>query len=81
LESSIIDAGFLKLDLQPVLVPRLASAIVDEFVHLSPRHRFMVDFPAPFPIVDADPQRITQVLRNLLDNAVKYSPGPPLWLR
>ena len=75
LESSIIDAGFLKLDLQPVLVPRLASAIVDEFVHLSPRNRFMVDFPAPFPIVDADPQRITQVLRNLLDNAVKYSPN------
>jgi signal transduction histidine kinase len=75
LESSIIDAGFLKLDLQPVLVPRLASAIVDEFVHLSPRHRFMVDFPFPFPIVDADPQRITQVLRNLLDNAVKYSPN------
>jgi signal transduction histidine kinase len=75
LESSIIDAGFLKLDLQPVLVPRLASAIVDEFVHLSPRHRLMVDFPSPFPIVDADPQRITQVLRNLLDNAVKYSPN------
>jgi signal transduction histidine kinase len=75
LESSIIDAGFLKLDLQPVLVPRLASAIVDEFVHLSPQHRFMVDFPSPFPIVDADPQRITQVLRNLLDNAVKYSPN------
>jgi signal transduction histidine kinase len=74
LESSIIDAGFLKLDLQPVLVPRLASAIVDEFVHLSSRHRFMVDFPAPFPLVDADPQRITQVFRNLLDNAVKYSP-------
>jgi signal transduction histidine kinase len=75
LESSIIDAGFLKLDLQPVLMPRLASAIVDEFVHLSPLHRFMVDFPVPFPIVDADPQRITQVLRNLLDNAVKYSPN------
>jgi signal transduction histidine kinase len=35
----------------------------------------MVDFPSPFPIVDADPQRVTQVLRNLLDNAVKYSPN------
>jgi two-component system sensor histidine kinase VicK len=34
----------------------------------------MVDFPEHFPIVDADPDRIRQVLRNLLDNAVKYSP-------
>jgi signal transduction histidine kinase len=74
LESSIIDAGFLKLDLQPVLIPRLVTGLVDEFVHLSSRHRFMVDFPNPFPLVDADPQRVTQVLRNLLDNAVKYSP-------
>ncbi|NIV29377.1 MAG: hypothetical protein GWN58_07670, partial [Anaerolineae bacterium] len=28
-----------------------------------------------FPIVDADPRRIEQVIRNLLDNAFKYSPA------
>jgi signal transduction histidine kinase len=74
LESSIIEAGFLKLELQPVILPRLARAIVDDFIHVSKKHRFLVDFPPGFPIVDADPDRVAQVLRNLLDNAVKYSP-------
>jgi signal transduction histidine kinase len=73
LESSIIDAGFLKIEPQPVMLPRLAKAVTDDIARLSPKHRFLVDFPPDFPIVDADPDRIAQVLRNLLDNAVKYS--------
>jgi signal transduction histidine kinase len=75
LESSIIDAGFLKLELEPVLLSRLAHNVVDDIARRTERHRFLVDFPANFPIVEADPHRIVQVLRNLLDNAVKYSPA------
>jgi len=74
LESSIIDAGLLKLEPQPVLLPRLVESVVSDVAHRSKKHRTLVDFPDDFPIVDADPDRVTQVLRNLLDNAVKYSP-------
>ncbi len=74
LESSIIDAGLLKLEPQPVTLPKLSRESIDEIAHRTDDHRFMVDFPEDFPIVDADPDRIRQVLRNLLDNAVKYSP-------
>jgi signal transduction histidine kinase len=74
LESSIIDAGLLRLEPQPVMLPRLAQSVTDDIANHTQKHRFLVDFPSRFPIVDADPQRITQVLRNLLDNAVKYSP-------
>jgi signal transduction histidine kinase len=74
LESSIIEAGLLKLEPQPVMLPRLAKTVIDDIARHNPKYRFLVDFPTPFPIVEADPHRIEQVLRNLLDNAVKYSP-------
>jgi signal transduction histidine kinase len=75
LESSIIDAGLLRIELQPVRLPLLAEAVVEDIVRRTEIHRLLLDFPEVFPIVDADPQRIAQVLRNLVDNAVKYSPA------
>jgi signal transduction histidine kinase len=74
LESSAIDAGLLRLDPQPVMLHRLIPSLVDEMARRTRRHRFVVDFPRAFPVVEADPTRIDQVLRNLLDNAIKYSP-------
>jgi len=81
LESSVIDAGLLRLEIQPVSLPRLASRVAEDMIHTNAKpgaresiHRVVVDFPEHFPIVDADPDRIAQVLRNLLDNAIKYSP-------
>ena len=74
LESSIIDAGLLKLEPQPVMLPRLAQGVVDDMARRTQKHNLVIDFEREFPIVDADPRRIAQVLRNLLDNAIKYSP-------
>lgn len=74
LESSIIDAGLLQIEKEPTLIPRVADGLIKEMARRTARHRFVISFPADFPIVAADPRRIEQVLRNLLDNAVKYSP-------
>ncbi|MDY7042210.1 MAG: ATP-binding protein, partial [Chloroflexota bacterium] len=74
LESSLIEAGRLEIAPEPILLPRLAQEMVDDVLHHTDKHRFVVSFPPHFPIVDADPRRIRQVLRNLLENAVKYSP-------
>ena len=74
MDASLIDIGQLDIELQPVRLPRLAEEVTQEMQHHTKIHRFVVDFPADFPIVDADPRRIRQVLRNILDNTVKYSP-------
>lgn len=74
LDSSAIDAGGLRIDPEPLLLPRLVQRAVEKVRLRTDRHRFVLSFPREFPIVYADEQRIDQVLSNLLDNAIKYSP-------
>jgi signal transduction histidine kinase len=74
LESSIIEAGLLRIEKQPVLLARTAGRVVEQAMLRTRKHRFVVSFPTDFPVVEADPRRIEQVLHNLVDNSVKYSP-------
>jgi len=73
LESSRIEAGKIRIDLQPVRLPRIAVETAAWVERRFPKHCLVIDFPDEFPLVDADPERILQVLRQLLDNAGKYS--------
>ena len=74
LDSSLIDVGQMGLEYQPVRLERLAREVADEMQNRTEIHRLVVDFPREFPILDADSRRIKQVMRNILDNAIKYSP-------
>jgi signal transduction histidine kinase len=74
LDSALIDAGHLGIELEPVRLPHLSREVADELQRQTTRHRLVVDFPADFPLLMADPRRLRQVLRNVLDNAIKYSP-------
>ena len=75
MDASLIDIGRLNIEPQPLRLPLLAEEVAQEIQHHSGDHNFVVDFPADFPIVDADPRRIRQVILNIIDNAIKYSPG------
>jgi signal transduction histidine kinase len=74
LDSSLIDVGQLKLEYQPVRLERLAREVAAEMQQMTGIHRLVLDFPADFPLLDGDPLRIKQVLRNIVNNAIKYSP-------
>jgi PAS domain S-box-containing protein len=81
LEASRIQAGGLKLEPTDVSLPRLAEKVVDAFRTQTQAHTFELDFPPDFPPVWGDPERLREVLSNLVSNAVKYSPdGGTVWV-
>lgn len=80
LEASRIQAGGLKLEPTDVHLPRLVEKVVDGFRTQTQIHTFELDFPDDFPTVWGDPERLREVLSNLVSNAVKYSPdGGTIW--
>lgn len=74
LESTLVEAERVPLEMEPVLLRRLVEQVIEEVARRSPTHRLSVQAPEAIPVLRLDPQRVAQVLRNLLDNAVKYSP-------
>lgn len=73
LDISRMEAGKLEIDRQPTDLVALAEQVVAS-VRLA-NEEFNIDFEGPENLtVEGDPLRLEQVVTNLLDNAVKYSP-------
>jgi signal transduction histidine kinase len=73
---SLADAGELSVDFQPVDVNSLMSDIHSHYLTLFNQKRITLDFqPAPVILqANLDPNRFAQVLKNILDNALRYTP-------
>lgn len=72
--ASRISAGAAALEREPLHFPSLASKVVRRCQGMTNIHTFEVNFAPDFPSVLADPELMEEVLTNLVENAVKYSP-------
>jgi signal transduction histidine kinase len=73
LDISRIQSGKLAIELKPADLSELVHDVVDAARTQLKRHTLLARLPDELPTI-IDPLRIEQVLTNLVDNAIKYSP-------
>lgn len=69
-----LDAGKLNLRCQALNVRLVLDKVVNHAKAGTPKHHFTLPDHDSLPLVWADRDRLEDILTNLLDNAVKYSP-------
>jgi PAS domain S-box-containing protein len=79
LDISRIETGKTKLDLRPLDVPQMIQQVIGGHVHGRLQHEkrhlnIKTEISSSLPLVNADQAAITQILTNLLDNAINYTP-------
>jgi len=73
---ALVDAGQLSLEFQSVDLIAIIQASIDQFTPQAEARQIVMQFDSPgqCPRIVADPARLTQILGNLLSNALRYTP-------
>jgi len=76
MDISEAETGAMNLDLKVVDISALMDGVVDLYRYVAEEKSLSIHMNAAHGLsVAADPDRISQVLANLLDNAIKYTPA------
>jgi len=75
LELSKYQADRLTLQLELLMLEDVVQKTIHEARRHSSMHQFVIDLPKALPPLRADRIRLERILHNLVENAVKYSPG------
>jgi len=75
LELSRSQALRLTLQLEPLTLEDVVQKTIQQAKGSSSMHQLVMDLPRTLPPLRADRIRLERILHNLVENAVKYSPG------
>lgn len=80
LQMAVIDAGNFSLDLQPINVHQSIEQVLESLQLILEKKEALVQLQleAPHPWIKADELHFFNILYNLIDNAIKYSPNAPI---
>jgi len=75
-ELSRIETGQIELKLAPIDLKGIIDQVMEELHHQAERKGVSMrkNVEPPLPLVNAEAERILQVLRNLIHNAIKFTP-------
>jgi signal transduction histidine kinase len=72
---SAYQAGRLHIERDPFLIQPVLRQVAREVQARYPTHQVALDLPPHLPPAEGDEELMTQVVRNLAENAAKYSPN------
>jgi len=75
LSVSRMESGRLVLDPRPLDLASVVERILSPFRAMAAKHTLRTKLPGSLPVVWGDPDKVEQILTNLVGNAIKYSPG------
>jgi PAS domain S-box-containing protein len=73
LDVSRIEAGRLELRRYPIDIKEIAEKVTGRLAPTAANHELSMAFPPDFPAVFGDPDKLEQVLTNLVENATKHT--------
>ncbi|MCO5219705.1 MAG: ATP-binding protein [Thermomicrobiales bacterium] len=70
-----IMAGRFQGETEPIVIEPLVKELIDDVRRRSDRHQFTLQIDSGLPLAEGDPAWLSQIMQNLYENAVKYSPA------
>jgi len=74
LSVSRMESGRLVLDPRPLDLAAVVERMLSPFRAMATTHTLRAKLPGALPVVWGDPDKVEQILTNLVGNAIKYSP-------